>query len=249
MGYTRILQAGNQLEIYSYTKDYVPPRKRDYGRNKRRKRENAKGSAVVSFRRARSVQRAKKGFFSIVATNLQGTETVTFCTLTCYESLPLRVGYEALKLFFRKIKKKGGNESIRYIAVPEWQKRGSLHFHVLIWGIDEGIIKKERNTRNFQRCWGRGYADLRIARNNNLAIAGYMAKYLVKGLTDSRLSNNRAYSCSHNIKRPTKAGSNQLTYYMDMIVPVEKVLASSVVYETMWLGQCTKEVYTLGNSH
>lgn len=242
MAYSRIVQAGIVINTYQYSKDYVSKRKRDYGRNKRRKRQTGAGLHKVQFRRFGSIQRAKKGFFNLVAANLQGIEKPTFLTLTCYDDLDVAVAYVALRDFFSRVARKHG-KGFRYIAVPEWQKRGNLHFHALVWGFDPSVAETERNTRNIQRCWARGFCDVRPVEYNGLGIAGYMAKYLVKGLEDTRLANRRAYTCSRNVFRPTAYGSNALTDEMDNFIPIDYGIFKQKRYNVPYLGECLHTVY------
>jgi hypothetical protein len=243
-GYKKIVQSGDELEVYVYEKKInVHRSKRNYSRNKRSAKKEDGSRACVKYRTKRSIQRARQSFFRLVAANLYQGEKPTFATFTFYESVSLSIAYRALSNFFQSVRKI--YPGLSYIAVPEWQKRGTIHFHALVWGFAPDDVKKERRTRNYQRLWARGYVDLRIAENRNKAIAGYMAKYLVKGLEDSRLANNRAFSCSRNVKRPFAAGSNSMAEHEDLIIPTEKELVSCRKYDTMWLGSCSHYRYQI----
>lgn len=246
-GYTRIIQSGEMVEIYQYSKKLnVDRQKRNYSRNKRTAQKSTDCRTIVKYRSGRSIQRARQSFFRLVATNLSQDLKPTFGTFTCYESLPLDTAYKALANFFQSVRR--FYPHVSYIAVPEWQKRGSIHFHALIWGLPTNDVKKERTTRNYQRLWARGYLDFRIADNRSHAIAGYMAKYLVKGLEDPRLANNRAFSTSRNIRRSNSAGSNTLSYYLDTLVPEDKELVKARAYDTLWLGTCEYRNYKLNKT-
>jgi len=242
MAYARIVQAGPRIDYYEYSKDYVSKRKRNNGRSKRRKTVDYKRLFAVYLRSKRSIQRAKACFFRLVAANLSGTEKPTFVTLTCYYDLDVPVAYVALQEFFKRLAKKHG-KGFRYIAVPEWQKRGNLHFHALVWGLDPNVAETERSTRNIQRCWARGFCDVRPVEYNGLGIAGYMAKYLAKGLEDSRLANRRAYTCSRNVFRPTAYGSNALAYEVDDYIPIDYGIFQQNRYNVPYLGECVHTVY------
>ncbi len=248
MGYTRIIQAGNQTEVYKYEKSYVHRPKRSYTRHLRKSREVSERDNNLRYRSESSIQRARADFFRLVASNLKTTKRLSFLTLTSYEKLPLQIAYKALNGHFFPALKKRLNEEIRFIAVPEWQKRGAIHFHILCWGIGEEIVTRERDTRNLQRLWARGFVDIRFAHSNDFGIAGYMAKYLVKGLRNKKLSNRRAYSCSRNVKRPTKAGFNSLSDYLDLVIPtenVDRIIEKS--YDCQWLGRCSFTKYQVKN--
>jgi len=238
--YTKIIQSGNQIEVYKYSKKLnVHRQKRNYRKNKRFKKTKNDSRPARQYRSIKSIQRARSSFFRLVAANLETAELPAFITLTfAGNETDIRYAYQCLNKYTANLRKV--YPRLSYIVVPEWQKRGALHFHCLTWGTSGKDHETEHQTRNHQRLWARGYVDVRAAKNNNLAIAGYMAKYLVKALEDTRLSNQRAYSTSRNIKRPTAAGSNQLSEYMDVIMPDSKDLKINKVknYDTMWLGSC-----------
>lgn len=267
MGYTKIIQTDNSLEIYSYEKDYIPSKKRSYRKNKRKAKKQDDSRAAHQYRRQSSILRAKQSFFRLVEANIQKDIFPALATFTLYENLTLTEAYEALRTFFYNIS--GENPNLSYIAVPEWQKRGTLHFHALVWGFDPKTIfnevpyyyrkisnrkrfsrfiefctlhgfepKESRGTRNLQRCWGRGFFDILGATNNNRALAGYLTKYLVKGLSDIRLSNNRAYTSSYNIKRPRTYGSNEIDFVMDLVYNEKDRIKDIKSYKTLYLGQC-----------
>jgi len=237
MGYTRIIQSGEVTELYQYQKEYVCPRKRDYLQNVRRAYGARYGDFIAPARSYRSIKRARQLFIRIVTANIQRENKPAFVTLTIERETPLEVGYVYLAEFWKSVKKQ---YACRYIGVPEWQERGVLHFHFIVWDLPRACTdnKTERSTRNFQRLWHRGFCDVRNASRSTGGLAGYLAKYLTVALGDSRLGNRRAYTCSRNIYRPTTAGSNALDGYLDELVPVDSLLERRTVYDTMWLGQC-----------
>jgi hypothetical protein len=236
--YTKVIQAGDQIEVYQYQKKLnVSRQKRNYRKNKRRSKKENDSRNFTQYRTNRSIQRARQSFFRLVAANLHKDKKLAFVTLTTFEQkLDLKYGYQALRFFWKNVRRL--RPELKYILVPEWQKRGALHYHCLVWGLTDSDVYGEKRTRNFQRCWARGFVDVRFAKNSNLAIAGYMAKYLVKALEDSRLSNQRAYSCSRNVERPSEAGSNQLIDLLDVVLPDNKKIVKHKIYDTLWLGEC-----------
>lgn len=249
MGYTRIIQSGDYLEVYSYSKRKNDVRR--YGTVTKRKRSRKstafyRRTGRVFFRSDASIKRSKAAFFRLVATNLHGEETPTFITLTYAQAVDVEIAYMHLRAFFKRLRDVHGKH-IRYIAVPEWQPvSGRIHFHCVVFGLKKEDVQGEdpdRHRRNFQRLWLRGYVDVRLARDASIKIAGYMAKYMAKASDDSRLYNIRAYSASNNCKRPNSAGSNALIDYLDDIKPVDSELLQLREYDTMWLGRCTYQQF------
>jgi len=249
MGYTKVIQSGDYIELYQYKK----PRYDDISQHERTPRRNSRKSLAYYmanpskvFRSDSSIKRGKAAFFRLVATNLQGDEKPGLITLTLTQEFCITLGYKFLREFFKRLKKVKGDH-IRYIAVPEWQPvSGFLHFHCLVWGLaedDKVWQENERDRRNYQRLWLRGYADVCPGYDSSLALAGYMAKYMAESSDDKRLFNLRSYTTSGNIKRPLSAASNAMDDYLDMIIPTDAALQKIQSYETMWLGRCDYKQY------
>lgn len=236
MGYTKIRQFVDITEIYLYEKKVYPTKMR----RQRRRTDN-----VIGFRSGRSIKRAKSTFFDLVRNQLYSIQELpVFLTLTyhnAYETPPsLDDSYRHLKSFFRKTKEVCGVD-LSYIAVPEYQKRGFVHFHSLVWGLPDGF-KQERTSRVLQRLWAQGYLDVRPAVYKSPALAGYLAKYFTKSYSDNRTFGRKAYTTSRNIKRPVEKGSNSLSNFIPFIVD-KSSLQSVDSHATRWLGRCEKRIY------
>jgi len=217
MGYTRIVRMGEITEVYQYEKDYVQENKRDYTQNNRRASTARERDSIIRPRSTASIKRAKTAFIRLVTANIQREILPAFFTLTIERQTPLEVGYAYLTDFWKHVKRKYGN-NIRYIGVPEWQTRGVLHFHFLVWDIPRESTdnKTERSTRDFQRHWYRGFCDVRNATHSSGRLAGYLAKYLTEALNDTRLGNRRAYTSSRSVHRPSVEKSNQKTNQINL---------------------------------
>jgi hypothetical protein len=72
------------------------------------------------------------------------------------------------------------------VAVSEFQKRGAIHFHALVWGIPPSVVKAERHTRLVASIWGQGFTDM-IETDGNSRLASYFAKYMKKAYLDPRM--------------------------------------------------------------
>lgn len=101
-----------------------------------------------------------------------------------------------------------------YVAVPEYHKKGGLHFHLLIGGVtmDELkavpaknkrgklIFKNGKQIFNVSR-WRLGFSTL-SAIGNGEATKHYICKYISKQHLDDRFFGKRRYYVSKNIRRP-----------------------------------------------
>jgi len=130
-------------------------------------------------------------------------------------------------------------ESIAYISVSEITKAGRYHFHLLVYNLPTETAERERETRNLQRLFQRGYVDAVFATYKSEGIAGYMAKYMGKSLADAKNEATRGFTCSRNIKKITSAGGNSLSGYYDLIVPTDDLRNTQTAeYNVPYLGKC-----------
>jgi len=246
MSYTKIIQSGNITEIYQYERTpQVKKMARSSGVN-RQKRIHLRDKKITS-RRRNNIRGTVKRFIRLVWSNLKRDSIPSFLTLTCAQNVHLKTSVIWLSKFTTRLKKYV--PEIKYIAVPEFQERGAVHFHILIWGLPEYVTKNERKTRNLQRIWQRGFVDCRKT-DGRPALAGYLAKYLSKGMLDSRLSGVKTYSASRNVVRPLQSTyPEEFDDIADYIVPVDSVAIQEKVFMTEWVGEGRYRLYNLSKEN
>jgi len=244
MGYTKILQYADITHIYEYEKQIHNKTKKRKTLSRlekaRRKARRALHMEISSF----SKHRTKTRFFQTVAHSLYEKGKPALITLTLYNSdVSITEAFKYINNFKKNVKNKMG-EDFSYIAVPEFgTKKGRLHFHLLAWGLSEQKIKEERDTRNFQRQYRRGFLDVRIARDSSPKLATYLSKYLTKALSDTRFQKVRAYSTSRAIIKPRTYGSNQFAQYATLFTPEKDCMTKKICYDTKYLGNCKLTIY------
>jgi hypothetical protein len=91
---------------------------------------------------------------------------------------------------------------LRYIAVPEFQKRGAVHFHIVFFNLPEHVAKSERRNRRIANTWGNGFVDFKPVNDIEHA-ANYISKYMAKNFDEPRLDGKKKYFCSKGLKRPS----------------------------------------------
>lgn len=138
-------------------------------------------------------------------------EWESFITLT-FEDNITDISY-ANKIFnswvsnIRKLKK-----DFKYIAVPEFQKRGAVHYHVLtnLSKNDDKIIlpQKERTEKTKDlttlfdvKYWSEGFARVDFIKNDYKKIYAYICKYMTKDI-DNKLFGKHRYFNSQNLNKP-----------------------------------------------
>lgn len=160
----------------------------------------------------RSARRARQTLYDICKCN----DFSYFVTLTFDGNKIDRMNDNATKRKYSQwandVKKQFPN--MYYVTVPEYHKKGGLHFHILIGGItlDELKATPALNKRGKQihkkgkaiwniGAWKKGFSTLSII-NNGEATKHYICKYITKQHADDRFFNKRRYYVSRNIERP-----------------------------------------------
>lgn len=193
--HTKILISGDEVEYYEYEND-LPSTKRSSRVSKTPKNER---KSERKGRRRDNIYRSKRAFQRLVRSNLS-RGTPALLTLTMREVVDLRTAYRSYTKFGQRYRYAFGSD-IAWIGVPEFQKRGAVHFHVLVWGLSDETIETERSTRKIASLWREGFVDI-IKTDGNAKLATYLSKYMSKAMQDKRLLGARAYFSSRNVLRP-----------------------------------------------
>jgi len=246
MGYTKIVQYGNITEVYEYEKTIRHHRRHRVSsivsRRNKKIREEKKRRGFYERSRG-SINRSRNNFFRLCHHNNSLAVSIHFFTLTFAYDAPYKTASRHVRHYMERIKKRFREISISYISVPELQKSGRIHFHLLVYDLPPEETRLERETRNFQRLFERGYVDIVFARDSSPYIAGYMSKYMGKALGDFKNETRRGYNTSRNIKKIRSAGGNTLSLYEDMIVPTGSV--ENKEYVVPFLGRCVYKKVTV----
>ncbi len=253
MGYNKIISYGDTLEVYEYEKDLY---RLVEGRNDKRKNNSSdadfdtsgknslseRDSEVASGKRSDNARRSVVAFRRLVASNLGGSARPVLVTLTYRDNFTdLKGSYKHHSTFVQSLRYKYG-KAFKYISVPEFQKRGAVHFHALFWGLPESVFLHERETREIAGTWGKGFVFLKETDGDN-KLAVYLTKYMSKAFLDPKLKNQKAYTASKNVLRPLiQKGPFSIPHVLEEY----KVIGDPVVdrtYYTSWLGEGRYRVF------
>jgi len=234
--YKKAVLSGQYLEVFEYDKK---PRIKDptATRNSTKSSSNVGRSSSPNKRSIFSLRRARRNFIRIARTNLTRESKPAFLTLTFATNADIVYASPRFNTFTKRLAYH--YSGIRYIAVPEFQKRGAIHYHLLVWGLPLKEIYTERQTRKIASLWGHGYVDV-LPTDGSTKLASYMAKYLFKAVQDIRLAGRRAYTLSRNVLRPD---FNFPPLSIDFISEiwgkdVNIEVLTDRKYPTDWLGWC-----------
>lgn len=140
----------------------------------------------------------------------------TFITLTFAENVSdIKKANEKFNSWRTKIK--SIYKDFRYVCVPEFQKRGAVHYHLLTnLEIDKEYhyIRRNKKTKvkiivsqEGTKCqydvkyWSNGFTSVFSMKNIN--VIGYLSKYMTKDI-DNRLFGHRRYFYSNNLLKPNE---------------------------------------------
>lgn len=186
----------------------------------------------------KNLVRSKNNMARLVMANYDKFKT--FITLTFAENITdIKYANSVFNDWTSNIKKRVKSDFV-YIAVPEFQKRGAIHYHLLT-NIDytdfKVLCKDEKKlysptSHDWQigrgvLSWSKGYSMAKDITSDEYDIIGYMSKYMMKDF-DNRLFGNRRYLYSaHGLKKPTEK-------YLDMdnendVEEIEKILYNSSI--------------------
>jgi len=249
MSYNTILIYGKYLEHRKYARELA----RNPGRVARKGFAGHESESVVTSREPRvssgikrqdNARRAALAFRRLVACQLDGREQPLLLTLTYGENQgDLRVGYKRFTDFIEALRYKYGKD-FKYVAVPEFQKRGAVHFHALFWGLPASVRTEQRITREIDKLWQVGWVFIKQT-DGDVRLSGYLSKYMHKAFTDTRLAGQKAYTGSRNLQRPISIkGVNSIDYILDDYECAQLCLQEAE-YETQWLGRCNYKRYLI----
>lgn len=128
----------------------------------------------------------------------------TFITLTFAENVEdIKVANKRFRYFIDKVQRV--YKELKYICIPEFQKRGAVHYHLLT-NIDinnTDLIYTQIDNKKFKhiKYWNDGFTKVDNLNNDIKKIIGYISKYMTKDI-DDRLFNRHRYFYSRNLIKP-----------------------------------------------
>lgn len=247
----KIIQSGDIIEIYEYEKGYLKgyqltdSEKRNIGRLKGEKSNN------YEEHRKQVLQRAKKNLRRLINANIgqYGDEfTAKFLTLTFKDNVHdiEQANYEFEKFIKRLNYHCFGTKkaNLKYTCVVEFQKRGAIHYHVIIYNMP--YVK----ANNIENLWGNGF--IKINKIDDIDNVGaYVSEYLgqaEKGqghdIEDDRLQGKKSYFSSRGLFKPIEITDEKIVEQVAAALPLEN-LTYAADFENEHLGNISYKQYNL----
>lgn len=182
----------------------------------------------------RNIIRSKLSCQRIAKTNSNIWET--FITLTIAENeLDIKKANKKFHSFITIVRKY--KKDFKYIAIPEFQKRGSVHYHLLtnISFDDETLIYSQEDNPKFKhvKYWKHGFTKVDVMKNDVKKIVGYISKYMTKDI-DNRLFGHRRYLYSQNLSIP-KSSYIDTNNKIDNDFYQQKIQDKELIYQNEYI--------------
>lgn len=231
--------AGNVVDLYVYENDNIPPVGKAGGRDKVATKKRKEKNRMKVLRMAREKV--------ITLSNSNMSSKTLFVTLTFKEN-EQNIGYanRELSKFIQRLSTlrngRGGKQSVPYLGVIEFQERGAIHYHMLLFNLgtisdfthDGSIEKRHEVNKRMAELWGHGFCKVeQVNAINN--VGAYLVKYMLEDMDDARLQGKKSYFHSRDLKQA------RITYDKKQIATIAEhyTVIRSGAYLTKANGWCT----------
>lgn len=196
----KVVKCGEYIQLYYYDNSRYRKTKERFDLDDLRKKRV--GQPTYHTIEDRNIIRSKLQCQRIAKANAK--EWKSFITLTYADNMQdIKKGKKDLSNFLDKIKKV--KKDFKYIAIPEFQKRGAVHFHLLtnLSLQDNDIIFQQKDNNNYYdvKYWCKGFTSVEFLEGDIKKIVGYISKYMTEDC-DHRLFMIRRYTTSQNLTKP-----------------------------------------------
>lgn len=207
----KLVDCGDYVQVYCYEKKKKKRKNDDDDLNliknfdvgeseKERKEKNAVN--VENVIEVRNIIRSKLQCQRLAKANAKDWET--FITLTFAENEQnIESANRKFRYFVDKIRRV--KKDFKYLCIPEFQKRGAIHYHLLtnVSTSDDKLIYSQSDNPKYKhiKYWNLGFDSIEVIKGDIKKIVGYISKYMTKEI-DNRLFGHRRYFYSNNLDKP-----------------------------------------------
>lgn len=236
MAFVKITVSGSIIDFTEYQKLNVS---NDPSLARELRQENGDNGKYKDDNYYQTMRKRKITVRQLINTNFN--ENSRFITLTFADNITdVKQANKEFKKFIQRLRYQYGKD-FKYMSVVEFQKRGSVHYHML---TDIDYIK----SKDLQDIWGQGFIKInRISHVDN--VGAYVVKYMTEDLDDKRLQGLKAYNGSQNLCKPTEFKSwkdDDITKSMyETLETYKKSLVFQSQLETQQAGKIIYRQYNL----
>lgn len=121
------------------------------------------------------------------------------------------LGMERFNYNWRQIIQGG----LKYVAVPERQERGALHYHIIVFNVPFIPMLKEQ----LLKIWGVGFTNFKKVSSNK--VARYLTKYMGKSMGADRDLHGKRYFTSRGLLKPWEMREPSRVASIEARIPME----------------------------
>lgn len=188
----RLVTYGDEVELYSYGKPYSY----NWAPEQSGEKMHLEGECIE--RRVDHLHRTRTNLRRLVTANATAFGCMPqFVTYTFATNMTdLRETHHLFDNAHKRLRRTL-NRSLKYICVPEFQKRGAVHYHVVYFNIPfmEGLHKILETEWSHGFVWIQSVRDIRH-------VGAYISKYISADFDDSRMVGEKAFFTSRGLERP-----------------------------------------------
>jgi len=190
-------------------------------------------SPIIELKNINRSKRCLEQFVKCNISKFHGFITLTFAdnvTDIDYALSEFRKWYYKFK---KHLQRKYDKKDFYYVMVPEFQKRGAVHFHLLTNLTPDDSPTLIYPQEGKESCydvayWSHGYTSYFALTNDR--IYTYLSKYMTKDI-DNRLFAKRRYYFSQNLDK-AKEYYFDMSDYDDFNLFIHRLLNSDLIYES-----------------
>lgn len=241
----KLVDCGDYVQVYKYqntkTRKSKDSKNEDLELNSinididlEKKKENKVLSEEPKEIKEKNIIRSKLECQRIAKANMN--EWKTFITLTFAENeTDIKIANKKFRYFVDKMQRV--KKDFKYICIPEFQKRGAIHYHMLcnIDINDSKLIYAQEDNKKFKhiKYWIDGFTKVDVLNSDAKKVVGYISKYMTKDI-DNRLFNRHRYFYSRNLQLP-KASYIDLSNTRDEEFFNKKIQDKHLIYENQYI--------------
>lgn len=182
----------------------------------------------------RSIIRSKLECQRLAKSNIKDWET--FITLTFAENVTdVTFANKKFRYFIDKVRRV--KKDFKYLCIPEFQKRGAVHYHMLcnINIDDNSLLYVQEDNKKFKhiKYWNDGFSSIEVMTGDPKKVVGYISKYMTKDI-DNRLFGKHRYFYSQNLITPKESYIN-LDNSIDSDFYNKKIQDLELIYQNQYI--------------
>ena len=233
----KLIISGSVLELYDYQSPvFYGSKKEKIIKVNKEKKKREKSEISPS-----SVYRAKANLRRLITTNGWAWQDENgrkympmFLTFTFKENITdLKTAHKKFTNFiqrFNYLVNENKEVNLKYVCVPEFQKRGAVHYHSIFFNLLKLSVPK---LKKIKATWGQGsYRLEKITDIKKMII--YVAKYITKQMADERFFGQKKYFASKDLLKPVIVRDEVTIDEIMKFVPKE-----SKTFENEWENEWT----------